>query len=351
MSSPRPEFVCACFFNKNIFLKKYKLHITYECDRQFQEQYRDALRLKGCSTDKQYDKELAEIHQEITRRRNYHATFLDNYITIQKKYKKLHPHIWKLNFNMLDSRFTAIAQEAQQLLVLEGNRPLRKEMMSHIIDNGGNITDAETFRFPVFTKITCQQIMEEIENFSNCSIKKTQPNTMNKGGVSLDEMGLSEGLITPLIKDYLQPITKVLFPNWGGGSLDSYKSFVVKYEHAGDTNLSWHYDNSEITLNISLNSNFRNGELQLMKPTKDGEEDQGIVVISHEEGHGILHCGRQQHSALPITAGVRYNIIVWMRSSMIRNKLCPMCQEKPTLVQVSTAGDGFYPENSLCNLL
>lgn len=349
MSSPRPEFVCACFFNKNIFLKKYKLHVTYECDRQFQEQYREILRLNGCSTDKQYNKELAEIKQEITRRRNYHSVFLYNYKDIQKKYKKLHPHIWKLSSNMLDARFTAIVQEAQ-LLELEGNSTFNA-MTSPIIVNGGNISDAETFRFPVFTKIACQQIVEEIENFTTYQINKTQPNTMNKGGVSLDEMGFSEGLITPLIKNYLQPITKVLFPSWGGGSLDSYKSFVVKYELDGDTNLCWHYDNSEITLNISLNSNFRNGELQLMKPTKDGDEDQGKVVISHEEGYGILHCGRQQHCALPITDGIRYNMIVWMRSSMIRNKLCPLCEEKPNLVQVSIAGDGFLPEESSCNFL
>ena len=41
----------------------------------------------------------------------------------------------------------------------------------------------------------------------------------------------------------------------------------------------------------------------------------------------------------------RYNLIIWMRSSSVRNKLCPMCGERPNLVPTYGEGDGFTQEN------
>ena len=47
------------------------------------------------------------------------------------------------------------------------------------------------------------------------------------------------------------------------------------------------------------------------------------------------------HQAQAITSGERVNLIVWMRSSSIRNHQCPMCGEPPSLVQSEGYGDGF----------
>ncbi len=72
--------------------------------------------------------------------------------------------------------------------------------------------------------------------------------------------------------------------------------------------------------------------------------------IKHQQGYGILHRGQQMHGALPIYSGERQNIIVWMRSSEIRNKCCPMCGKKPNLVKVVGKGDGFtIPSMSICS--
>lgn len=56
------------------------------------------------------------------------------------------------------------------------------------------------------------------------------------------------------------------------------------------------------------------------------------------------------HGAHPITFGERYNLIIWMRSSSVRNKLCPMCDKPPELVPNMGYGDGFtnIREKSLC---
>ena len=57
---------------------------------------------------------------------------------------------------------------------------------------------------------------------------------------------------------------------------------------------------------------------------------------------GIFHRGEQLHEASEITQGERYNLIIWLRSSPIRNKMCPMCRKKPNeLVEAVRYGEGF----------
>lgn len=79
--------------------------------------------------------------------------------------------------------------------------------------------------------------------------------------VLLNELGFDEGLVTPLRQRYLQPVASLLFPDCGGGCLDSHKAFVVKYDMSQDLELSYHYDNAEVTLNVSVGKDFTGGNL------------------------------------------------------------------------------------------
>ena len=64
-------------------------------------------------------------------------------------------------------------------------------------------------------------------------------------------------------------------------------------------------------------------------------------IYSHVKGQGLLHRGQHMHGARKITEGERYNLIVWMRASSIRNNLCPMCDQSPRLVVMEGCGAGF----------
>lgn len=79
--------------------------------------------------------------------------------------------------------------------------------------------------------------------------------------VLLNELGFDEGFVTPLREVYLRPLTSVLYPDCGGRRLDSHKAFVVKYDMKEDLDLSYHYDNAEVTLNVSLGKDFTEGSL------------------------------------------------------------------------------------------
>ena len=62
-------------------------------------------------------------------------------------------------------------------------------------------------------------------------------------------------------RDYLMPLSRLLFPTWVGGGLDSHRAFVVQYGLGQDLDLSCHFDNAEVTLNVCLGRDFVGGEL------------------------------------------------------------------------------------------
>ncbi|XP_071512980.1 2-oxoglutarate and iron-dependent oxygenase domain-containing protein 2-like isoform X3 [Panulirus ornatus] len=157
--------------------------------------------------------------------------------------------------------------------------------------------------------------------------------------IKLEEIGFDD-FISGLRSTYLTPLTRLLYPDWGGSRLDSHKAFIVKYKEGEDVDLDYHYDNAEVTLNVSLNEDYTDGELYF-GPMRNEVSSQRLGY-THHIGRGLLHRGQQLHGALPISEGVRYNLIIWMRSSQVRNELCPMCDEKPVLVPVKHGfGDGF----------
>ena len=160
--------------------------------------------------------------------------------------------------------------------------------------------------------------------------------------INLDELGLDD-FVTSLRDNYIQPIAKKLFLDCGGGKLDSHKAFTVKYQVGSDTDLSYHYDNAEVTLNvaISTDSSFSGGALYFGDMRNERLKDIYHTSYQHKSNFGILHRGQHLHGAQPIESGERVNLIVWMRASSIRNQLCPMCDKKPDLVETVGKGDGF----------
>nr|XP_039247999.1 2-oxoglutarate and iron-dependent oxygenase domain-containing protein 2-like [Styela clava] len=183
---------------------------------------------------------------------------------------------------------------------------------------------------------------------------KGRPNTMNNGGILLDELGFNENFITPLRESYLDPIAKILFPDWVDEKLDSHKSFTVNYKEDQDLDLGFHYDNAEVTLNVCIGKDFDDGSLYFGSMRQECNRSDKTVEVKHKVGEGVLHRGQHKHGAMPISYGERTNLIIWMRSSSIRNQLCPMCDNKPTLAPAIGLGDGFTrhdtPTVQVCSL-
>ena len=78
--------------------------------------------------------------------------------------------------------------------------------------------------------------------------------------VLLAELSL-DSVFDILRENYLNYIAKLLYPEWVGAGLDSSRAFTVKYMLEGDTVLSCHFDNAEVTLNVCLGKQFTGGDL------------------------------------------------------------------------------------------
>ncbi|XP_041038470.1 2-oxoglutarate and iron-dependent oxygenase domain-containing protein 2 isoform X2 [Carcharodon carcharias] len=287
-------YSCRCFYTDNIFLEDFRHHV-----RSTEPELRAILRSKGCKTEEQFRK-------------------------VQAKESFLAPEFCDI-----------VAYCRNEDADFEG-----------LLDRVHSLPAERVYSIPVFTEEFCSQLIGELENFEQSNMPKGRPNTMNNYGVLLNELGFDGTFITSLREDYLQPITSLLYPDCGGWKMDSHKAFIVKYAVNQDRELSFHYDNAEVTLNVSLGKDFSEGNLYFGDMRQVPISESECVEIEHRMSHGLLHRGQHCHGALPISSGERWNLIIWMRSSPVRNVLCPMCDRKPELVEAVGFGDGFTSELS-----
>ena len=206
--------------------------------------------------------------------------------------------------------------------------------------------------------------------------------------ILLDELGFTS-FIDELRNQYLNPLAQAVYGDeyMGSTGLDSHKAFIVTYKIGHDIDLGYHYDNAEITLNVSLGRSineifiFKLCQLNFFLKEINSKvatyilvlwlkvivlyfqilhvrELKGpirielvivkiflfVLVVEHVPTFGVLHRGQHLHGAEPIKFGERYNLIIWMRSSSKRSQFCPMCRQKPEClipVEFDSYGDGM----------
>ena len=184
----------------------------------------------------------------------------------------------------------------------------------------------ELYALQPFTLGWQQRLLEEVLHVSawaarvGCTVEP--PNSMNQYGLILAEIGLGPALGAAM-QAVVAPLAARLFPEVGGDSLDDHHAFTVEYRPGGDTDLGFHVDDSEVTLNLCLGSVFSGGDLYFEgrrcpdhRQTGCSEEDQHRYA--HQPGVALLHAGAHRHGALPVTGGERLNLILWCRSSRYR---------------------------------
>ncbi|PKA56953.1 putative PKHD-type hydroxylase [Apostasia shenzhenica] len=172
----------------------------------------------------------------------------------------------------------------------------------------------------------CELLVSEVENFekwvNSVKFKTIRPNTMNKYGAVLDDFGL-EAMLNKLMEEFVCPMSRVLFPEVGGSTLDSHHGFVVEYGKDKDFKLDFHVDDSEVTLNVCLGKQFQGGELffrgvRCDQHVNSETHPEEVLEYSHVPGQAVIHRGRHRHGARPTTSGFRINLLLWCRSSAFR---------------------------------
>ncbi|KAJ0447661.1 putative oxoglutarate/iron-dependent dioxygenase [Helianthus annuus] len=201
------------------------------------------------------------------------------------------------------------------------------------------------YAFDMLQPRFCEMLLPEVENFEKwiceTNFKVMRPNTMNKFGAVLDDFGM-DSMLDNLMEDFIRHISKLFFSDVGGYALDSHHGFVIQYGFNRDTDLGFHVDDSEVTLNVCLGKQFSGGELYFRGVRCDKHMNaealpEEIFDYSHVPGHAIIHRGRHRRGARPTTAGQRVNLLLWCRSSVFRElrkhqtdfvSWCGECQQK-----------------------
>jgi hypothetical protein len=337
--SRHPSIDCACYYTENFFFGPRHFffgprHFTFEGEDAFRRQNADLLASLSPSDAEGL---LSGLEAEALRRRQQPALAAARKAKIEAEYTRLHPSLWTLCDEWLHADFIELVHRAR--------RAGRAHDGAHT-DGGG----AEPFKpprkvaegvfaLPVFSERFCQLLCEELDAFGRSGLPCGQPNSMNRHGALLDELGLYPGLLDPLVREWLVPLCSQIpaFAAVGGGHLNSHKSFVVTYRIGEDEHLSEHFDNAEVTLNANLGLSFEAGEL-CFYGHKDAAKDAPSAhhAWTAGVGHAVLHLGQQVHAALPITEGERRNLVIWMRSTAWRRENgCPMCGSTDRLLEGS----------------
>lgn len=174
------------------------------------------------------------------------------------------------------------------------------------------------FSFDLFTPEFCDMLVAEVDNYEATTLPRRRPNTMNRFGLILNEIGM-EPIMSDLLTHFIGPLCSALYPTERVAvGLDHHHTFCVVYSETGDKGLDLHHDASEVTLNVCLGRDFAGSGLVFCGQAGRVDHRKHRHIYSHQKGKAVIHLGRQRHGADKISSGERMNLIMWARSSTFR---------------------------------
>uniref|UniRef100_A0A0A9EQ91 Uncharacterized protein n=1 Tax=Arundo donax TaxID=35708 RepID=A0A0A9EQ91_ARUDO len=118
--------------------------------------------------------------------------------------------------------------------------------------------------FAMLQPTFCQMLVAEVDHFlhgayvRNQNIMVTPIKDQDKYGADLSNFGLKT-ILDDLLRGFVSPIATVLYPELGASSLDLQNSYVIEY--AKDQGEAFHFDNSDIRMNVCIGREFTGGEM------------------------------------------------------------------------------------------
>ena len=103
-------------------------------------------------------------------------------------------------------------------------------------------------------KPSARRFLHEVDNYDASGLPVRRPNSMNMYGLIVNEIGMRDA-ITELAAGDPVAVARFLFP-LQSTRFDAHHSFIVRYKSDEDPGLDMHTDDSDVTFNACLNSNF-----------------------------------------------------------------------------------------------
>ena len=198
------------------------------------------------------------------------------------------------------------------------------------------------YSFPLLQPSFCEQLRQEMINaqlyLDSYNIK--EQSAIQSNIAILDHANLG-WLNDTLLELCVSPLSRILFPNetskkdldWRHGYVIGYKPNDIdnnnntSVSHVSRSKLNLHTDDSEVTINICIGSDyFQGGDIEMHGYRGQSHTSTVVTPIKPIIGRAILHAGRQLHKVLPVTSGERHMLIMWTRSlEYTRGGQCPCC--------------------------
>jgi len=276
--------------------------------------------------------ESKKLNQELEKKefikaRQRKAELLE---TIKKTYKPLHPDVYEINDNFIEPSILKCLQNNQDNSNNNNNDVNSSSSATMTMMDQLKELVPKVFHGRILTESFSQKLLEESENFlkfaKESGLKISAPNSMNRYGLILNDMGMKE-TIDKFISSYLQPIIKLLFPRSERTNFKSHHSFIVSYNLNEDRDLKPHRDDSNFTFNLCLGKEFSGAELYFHRIIEGActlgddpnMEHTGIdcpnciLRYKHNVGECLIHSGTVVHGVDPLVSGSRTNLIIWCR--------------------------------------
>ena len=200
MTKKKGFAICKCIFEKNIFLQRLKLHVTYKNDKQFLADYSHHI--------KDIDEALREAREEALRRVKVSNEIVERRDVIDRTYKPKFSEIFSLRQDIFQNDFLDLPGSTKSVTQI-----------------GKGL-----FTFPVFTKEFCEELVSELKHFKQQDLPHRQPNSMNRHGILLDDILKFREFFDEFRVQYLQPLARKFFPDMKDIELDSHKGKMKCFE-------------------------------------------------------------------------------------------------------------------------
>ena len=173
----------------------------------------------------------------------------------------------------------------------------------------------QVYSFPLLSDDACERLANEVEAFLATGLPARRPNSMNRYGLIVNEIGLRPSL--DALQSAVWPVARSLFP-LEAEEFNNHHSFCVSYKPDEDRGLDMHTDDSDVTLNVCLGREFVASGLTFCGDMGAVNHRQASLQYQHRLGRAVMHLGRRRHGADDISEGHRLNLIMWNYNSGYR---------------------------------
>merc|ERR1712232_573137 len=90
---------------------------------------------------------------------------------------------------------------------------------------------------------------------------------------------------------------ELLTQDWGGSTLSSHHTFIVRYRPDEDRHLDMHVDDSDVTFNFGLleGDGFTGSDLAICGMFSDKDHRKKLGIYQHKKGRCVVHAGKRRH--------------------------------------------------------